>query len=179
MIMSYVSSEIHISNHVNIIWYTLAWLTLTAWLFLTRIHGSFNPITSSLPWHPNINNLILACRTLKHVLMNCYSKAWLLPYMRSACICWTFISWVLKLSQHGLIYSWIWIKVYRCFTFTCRQKNNNIWCRVFINYCVFPLNVLIFLNSVSSAAVLVFDLPLCTHIDTEGKPREARVRNIF
>ena len=30
-----------------------------------------------------------------------------------------------------------------------------------------------------SAAVLVFDLPLCTHTDTEGKPREARVRNIL
>ena len=51
--------------------------------------------------------------------------------------------------------------------------------RVFIKYFVFPLNVVIFLNSSSSAAVLVFDLPLCTHTDTtEGKPREARVRNI-
>ena len=51
--------------------------------------------------------------------------------------------------------------------------------RVFIKYCVFPQNVVIFLISASSAAVLVFDLPLCTHTDTEGKPREARVRNIF
>ena len=50
---------------------------------------------------------------------------------------------------------------------------------VFIKYCVFVENVVIFLNSVSSAAVLVFDLPLCTHTDTEGKPREIRVRNIF
>ena len=40
--------------------------------------------------------------------------------------------------------------------------------------------VVIFLNSASSAAaVLVFDLPLCSRTDTEGKPREARVRNIF
>ena len=38
---------------------------------------------------------------------------------------------------------------------------------------------MIFLNSASSAAALVFYLPLCTHTDTEGKPREARVRNIF
>ena len=29
---------------------------------------------------------------------------------------------------------------------------------------------MIFLNSASSAAVLVFDLPLCTQTDTEGKP---------
>ena len=35
------------------------------------------------------------------------------------------------------------------------------------------------MNSASSAAGLVFDLPLCTHTDTEGKPREARVRNII
>ena len=38
---------------------------------------------------------------------------------------------------------------------------------------------MIFLNSASSAAALVFDLPLCTDIDTEGKLREVRVRNIF
>ena len=43
----------------------------------------------------------------------------------------------------------------------------------------FSLNVVIFLNSASSAAVLVFDLPLCTHTDNEGKRREARVQNIF
>ena len=42
----------------------------------------------------------------------------------------------------------------------------------------FSLNVVIFLNSASSAAVLVFDLSLCTHTVTEGKPRKARVRNI-
>ena len=38
---------------------------------------------------------------------------------------------------------------------------------------------MIFLNSASSAATLVFYLPLCTHTDNEGKPREARVWNIF
>ena len=38
---------------------------------------------------------------------------------------------------------------------------------------------MIFLNSASSAAALVFDLPLCTLNDTEGKPRKARVWNIF
>ena len=46
----------------------------------------------------------------------------------------------------------------------------------------FPLNVVIFLNSASSAAVLVFYLPFsgpCMKSDTEEKPREARVRNYF
>ena len=39
---------------------------------------------------------------------------------------------------------------------------------------------MIFLNSVSSAAALVFYLPsVCTHTDTEGKQRKARVRKIF
>ena len=34
----------------------------------------------------------------------------------------------------------------------------------------FPSNVVIFLNSASSAAALVFYLPgVCTHTDTEGK----------
>ena len=39
--------------------------------------------------------------------------------------------------------------------------------------------VVIFLNSASFAAAPVFDLPLCTLSDTEGKPREARVRKYF
>ena len=39
---------------------------------------------------------------------------------------------------------------------------------------------MIFLNSASSAAALVFYLPgVCTHTDTEGKQRKARVRNNF
>ena len=38
---------------------------------------------------------------------------------------------------------------------------------------------MIFLNSASSAAALVFDLPLSTLTDTEGKPRKARVRKLF
>ena len=50
--------------------------------------------------------------------------------------------------------------------------------RVFIKYCVFSLKFVIFLNSASSAAALVFDLPLCTLTDSEGKPRKARVRSI-
>ena len=41
------------------------------------------------------------------------------------------------------------------------------------------LNFVIFLNSASSAAALVIYLPdVCKHIDTEGKQRKARVRNI-
>ena len=35
----------------------------------------------------------------------------------------------------------------------------------------FPENVVIFLNSASSAEVLVFDLPLCTHTDRENRER--------
>ena len=39
---------------------------------------------------------------------------------------------------------------------------------------------MIFLNSASSAAALVFHLPgVCTHTDTEGKQRKARVRHIL
>ena len=41
--------------------------------------------------------------------------------------------------------------------------------RVFINYCVFSLNFFDFLNSASSAAMLVFYLPVvCTHNDTKS-----------
>ena len=46
--------------------------------------------------------------------------------------------------------------------------------------CFFLKNFVIFLNSASSAAApTVFDLPLCTTTDTEGKPIEDRVQNIF
>ena len=39
---------------------------------------------------------------------------------------------------------------------------------------------MIFLNSASFAAALVFYQPgVCTHTDTEGKQRKAKVRNIF
>ena len=52
--------------------------------------------------------------------------------------------------------------------------------RVFIKYCVFSLKSIFFLNSSSSAPVLVFYLPgVCTHTDTEEKPRKTRVRNIL
>ena len=50
---------------------------------------------------------------------------------------------------------------------------------MFVKYCVFPKNFVIFLNFASSATALVFYLPgECTHTDTEGKQRKARVRNI-
>ena len=49
-----------------------------------------------------------------------------------------------------------------------------------LNIVFFPSNVVIFLNSASPAAALVFYLPgVCTHNDTEGKQRKARGRNIF
>ena len=55
--------------------------------------------------------------------------------------------------------------------------------RVLIKCCVFSLQFYDFLNSASSAAVLVFYLSgacvVCTHTDTEGKQRKARVRNIL
>ena len=65
----------------------------------------------------------------------------------------------------------------------CTSAYKCISYRVFIKYCVFfsfQENVLIFLNSASSAAALVFYLPgVCTHTDPEGKQRKARVRNIL
>ena len=55
---------------------------------------------------------------------------------------------------------------------------------MFINIVFLPSNVVIFLNSASSAAALVFYLPFSgpsmkPDLHIEGKPREARVRNIF
>ena len=44
----------------------------------------------------------------------------------------------------------------------------------------FPENVVIFLNSASSDAALVFHLPgVCTNTDTKGKQRKTRVQNIL
>ena len=55
-----------------------------------------------------------------------------------------------------------------------------VWYRVFIKYCVFFLKMLwFFLTLPVLLQALGFDLPLCTHTDTKGKPREARIRNIF
>ena len=49
-----------------------------------------------------------------------------------------------------------------------------------LNSVFIPENVVIFLNSASSAAALVFYLPgVCTLTDTEGKQRKARVLNIL
>ena len=48
-----------------------------------------------------------------------------------------------------------------------------------LNIVFFPEKFVIFQNSASSAPVLVFYLPgVCTHTDTEGKQRKARVWNI-
>ena len=49
-----------------------------------------------------------------------------------------------------------------------------------LNIVFFPKNVVIFLNSASFAAALVFYLPsVCTHTDTKGKQRKVRVWNIL
>ena len=49
-----------------------------------------------------------------------------------------------------------------------------------LNIVFFSSNVVIFLDSASSAAALVFYLPgVCTPTDTEGKQRKTRVRNIL
>ena len=55
---------------------------------------------------------------------------------------------------------------------------------VFIKYCVFPINVVIFLNSAISAAALVFYLSFSgpsmkSNVHTEEKLNDTRVRNIF
>ena len=48
-----------------------------------------------------------------------------------------------------------------------------------LNIVFFPSNVVIFLNSASSAAALVFYLPgVCTHTDTEGKQSSEKKHNI-
>ena len=48
------------------------------------------------------------------------------------------------------------------------------------NIFFFPLIFVIFLNSASSAAALVFYLPgVCTHIDNDEKQKRAGVRNIL
>ena len=49
-----------------------------------------------------------------------------------------------------------------------------------LNIVFSPYNVVIFLNSASSAAALVCYLPgVCTHTDTEGKQRKTRVWTIL
>ena len=49
-----------------------------------------------------------------------------------------------------------------------------------LNIVFFTSNVVIFLNSASSAAALVFYLPgVCTHTVTKGKQRKTRDRHIF
>ena len=82
--------------------------------------------------------------------------------------------------------------------FKAIKENTNRVCRVYstrvflielkkefttgcsLNIVFFPQNFVIFLIYASSAAALVFYLPgVCTHTDTEGKQRKARVRNIF
>ena len=46
------------------------------------------------------------------------------------------------------------------------------------NIVFFSSNVVIFLNPASSAAALVFDLPLCTHTVTEGKQSPEYIKNL-
>ena len=50
-----------------------------------------------------------------------------------------------------------------------------LYTRYSLNIVFFPYNFVIFLNSASSSAALVFDLQLCTLAETEGKPRETRI----
>ena len=61
-------------------------------------------------------------------------------------------------------------------------SNGHTGCSLNIEF--FLSNAVIFLNSASSAAALVFYLPFSgpsmkSGVHTEEKPREARVRNIF
>ena len=60
------------------------------------------------------------------------------------------------------------------------ESNGHLDTGCSLNIVFFSLNFVIFLNSASSGAALVFYLPgVCTHTDTEGKQRKARVRNIL
>ena len=64
-------------------------------------------------------------------------------------------------------------------SFLLQLRIETITYKMFMKYCVFPKNFVIFLNSASSAAALVFYLPrVCKLTDTEGKQRKGRVRNI-
>ena len=57
-------------------------------------------------------------------------------------------------------------------------NHSNICTGCSLNIVFFPLNFVIFLNTASSAAALVFYLPgVCT--DTKGKQRKTRVQNIL
>ena len=109
------------------------------------------------------------------------------------------ISFIIYISFYCFVF--LSIKLYEfcsfCFVFTkvnCLRLLNNqcnillsllhYYYRVFIKYCFFPKNVLIFLNSTSFAAALVFYLSfrgpsMKSGVHTEEKPRGARVRNVF
>ena len=58
-------------------------------------------------------------------------------------------------------------------------RTETITYKVFIKYCVFPKNFVIFLNSASSAAALVFYLPVCVHTLTPREKKERQESEIF
>ena len=75
---------------------------------------------------------------------------------------------------------WNYINIFFCGPFPSSVFVYMICTGCSFNIVFFPWNVVIFLNSASYAAALVFYLPgVCTHTDTEGKQRKARVRNIL
>ena len=84
-----------------------------------------------------------------------WSKSLLFNLSKNCCNCQFFISsLVVTRAEFSVPISWcIWYsKIIACYYI------GHVIYRVFIKYCVFPWNVVIFLNSASSAEALVFDL---------------------
>ena len=85
---------------------------------------------------------------------------------------------VILLDYFPLIVVYLHVYVYNMYNATYKTQTNTcdtmesciIHTGCSLNIVFFPSNVVIFLNSASSAAALVFYLPgVCTHTDTEGK----------
>ena len=84
--------------------------------------------------------------------------------------------WILRLSNNFLPR-----QISRCHVFRYSLDNINMY-RVFIKYCVFSLKFCDFSELYQfccSAGVLSYLPGLCTHTETEGKQRKAKVRNIL
>ena len=117
----------------------------------------------------------------KHLIMILY-------FSSSAKYCFSFICWAGfltgSISLVELLYFLIFTLVLRMYSFFFAERNVrsvfSYYTGCSLKIVFFPYNFVIFLTSASSAAALVFYLPgVCTHTDTEGKQRMARVWNIF
>ena len=121
----------------------------------------------------SLNTKFEVCHNLlkwREVTLSCHSRTTCFPLRPSTC-------WTCPASWRASSTCFAPSRSRKCGTDSISILRH----RVFIKYCVFPQNVVIFLKSASSAAaLLVFYLPgVCTHTDTEVKQRKARVRNIL